>query len=68
MAGVLRGAKAQPVATLRTRRVVTALRGADGQLLAEIADDTVSATLLAAPGAAAELSTWHEVEVELGCR
>ena len=66
VAGVLRGAKAQPVATLRTRRVVTALRGADGQLLAEIADDTVSATLLAAPGAAAELSTWHEVEVELG--
>jgi CHAD domain-containing protein len=66
VAGVLRGARAQPVATLRTRRVVTALRAADGRMLAEIADDTVSATLLAAPDAAAELSAWHEVEVELG--
>jgi CHAD domain-containing protein len=66
VAGVLRGARAQPVATLRTRRVVTSLRGPDGKLLAEIADDTVRATLLAAPDAAAELSTWHEVEVELG--
>jgi inorganic triphosphatase YgiF len=57
VAGVLRGALAQPVATLRTRRVVTALRAADGKLIAEIADDTVSATLFAAPDAAAELSS-----------
>ena len=49
-----RGAHAaQPVATLRTRRVVTALRAADGELLAEIADDTVTRHVPPpAPGAA----------------
>ena len=68
VAGVLRGAQAQPVATLRTRRVVTALRDADGRLLAEVADDTVTRDPPPAPGGAAELQTWREVEVELGRR
>ena len=65
VAGVLRGARPRPVAMLRTRRVVTALRTADGDLLAEIADDTVSATVLAGPDGAAEMHAWREVEVEL---
>jgi CHAD domain-containing protein len=64
--GVLRGARVQPVTTLRTRRTVTALRGADGEVLAEIADDTVHATVPAVPDGAAEVQAWREVEVELG--
>lgn len=65
--GVLRGAPAAPVATLRTRRLVTVLRDGDGRALAEVADDTVTATVPAAdPGAPAEVHSWREVEVELG--
>ena len=63
--GILRGARARPVVNLHTRRVVTALRAADGELLAEVADDTVTATLLAGPDGAAEAHAWREVEVEL---
>ncbi|MGY1803182.1 CHAD domain-containing protein [Blastococcus sp. SYSU D00922] len=65
--GLLRGAPTAPVATLRTRRVVTALRDADGRLLAEVADDVVAASVPAlGPGRPAEAHTWREVEVELG--
>ena len=64
--GILRGARVQPVTILRTRRLVTTLRGADGELLAEIADDSVHATVPAVPDGAAVLQAWHEVEVELG--
>jgi CHAD domain-containing protein len=64
--GILRGAQARPVATLRTRRVVTMLCAADGQVLAEVADDSVTATLFEGPDGAAEVSSWREVEVELG--
>jgi inorganic triphosphatase YgiF len=64
--GILRGAPTAPVATLRTRRVVVSLRAADGRVLAEVADDTVTATVLAADaGSAAEVLSWREVEVEL---
>jgi CHAD domain-containing protein len=65
--GILRGAPTGPVATLRTRRVVTGLRDEAGRLLAEVADDTVTATALAVgAGRPAEVRTWREVEVELG--
>ena len=64
--GILRGAEAPPVATLDTRRLVTVLRDADGRPLAEVADDTVTATVRApGPEAAAEVLNWREVEVEL---
>ena len=67
VAGVLRGGSPSPVATLRTRRVVTSLRGPDGALLAEVADDTVTATVPPADaGQPMEVQTWREVEVELG--
>ncbi|SOD95689.1 CYTH and CHAD domain-containing protein [Blastococcus haudaquaticus] len=67
VAGLLRGARTAPVATLRTRRQVTALRDDAGRLLAEVADDMVTATVPAvAPGEPAELHTWREIEVELG--
>jgi CHAD domain-containing protein len=64
--GILRGAPAGPVATLHTRRVVTSLRDDGGRLLAEVADDTVTATALGVgAGRPAEVHTWREVEVEL---
>src|SRR5690349_9165084 len=43
--GITRGAPTAPVTTLRTRRLATVLRDADGRALAEIADDSVQATL-----------------------
>jgi CHAD domain-containing protein len=65
--GVLRGAPAGPVTTLRTRRLVTLLRDADGRVLAEVADDTVTATTPAPdPSTPVEVRSWREVEVELG--
>jgi CHAD domain-containing protein len=65
--GILRGADAGPVATLRTRRLVTVLRDGDGRVLAEVADDTVTATVPAVDAATPdEVRSWREVEVELG--
>jgi CHAD domain-containing protein len=65
--GVLRGADARPVATLRTRRLVTVLRDADGRVLAEVADDTVTATVPSVDAATPdEVRSWRELEVELG--
>ncbi len=64
--GIVRSAPVVQVATLRTRRVVTDLRAEDGRVLAEVADDHVTATVLPAePGEAAVVSAWREVEVEL---
>jgi CHAD domain-containing protein len=65
LVGVLRGAAPVPVAQLRTHRVVTVLRDADGRPLAEVADDAVSATRLSGPEGTAEVRSWREVEVEL---
>ena len=65
--GVLRGSDARPVATLRTRRLVTVLRDDDGRVVAEVADDTVTATVSAVDAATPdEVRSWREVEVELG--
>jgi CHAD domain-containing protein len=64
--GILRDARTGPVATLRTRRVTTVLRDAEGRALAEVADDTVTSTALATgPDQPAEVQSWREVEVEL---
>jgi CHAD domain-containing protein len=65
LAGVLRGAAPVAVAQLRTRRMVTLLRDADGRPLAEVADDEVSATRLSGPDGTVEVRSWREVEVEL---
>lgn len=67
VAGILRSARTAPVATVRTRRMVTSLLDADGHVLVEVADDTVTATAFAGgAGRPAEVHTWREVEVELG--
>jgi CHAD domain-containing protein len=67
VSGILRGAIPAPVATLRTRRVVTSLRGPGGDVLAEVADDTVTASVPpTGAGDPIEVRAWREVEVELG--
>lgn len=64
--GILRGVPPAPVVDLRTRRLVTALQDGEGRVLAEVADDSVTATVPAsAPGEAATVRSWREVEVEL---
>ncbi|MGY1724050.1 CYTH domain-containing protein [Blastococcus sp. SYSU DS0533] len=64
--GLLAGEVPAPVVTMRTRRVVTALRDAAGRVLAELADDTVTATVGAGTGGGApEVRSWRELEVEL---
>lgn len=58
-----RGAALAPVARLDTRRTIRRLIAADGRVLAEVADDEVTARVLDEPGA--EPLRWREVEVEL---
>ena len=66
VSGLLAGEVPEPVVTMRTRRVVTVLRDAAGRALAEVADDTVTATVRPAdPGGCPEVRSWREVEVEL---
>ena len=69
LTGVRRGADLVPVARLVTRRTVHRLVDGDGQLLAEVADDSVSATDLsagdAAHGGSVTAVQWREVEVEV---
>ena len=67
VAGIVRGEIPHAVATLRTRRVVTYLRGSGGDVLAEVADDTVTASVPPTEaGSPVEVQAWREVEVELG--
>ncbi|HWG93075.1 MAG TPA: CYTH and CHAD domain-containing protein [Mycobacteriales bacterium] len=56
------GAPLQPVVRLRTTRSVLQLQDGTGRVLAEVADDTVTAEVLLDPPAT---SSWREVEVEL---
>ncbi len=57
-----RGAQLAPVATVSTRRQAISLLDSAGQLLAEVADDRVTASR---PQDLAPADTWREVEVEL---
>lgn len=55
-----------PVARLRTTRTMRVLSDpATGAPLAELADDTVTATRLPLPGIPGQETTWREIEVEL---
>ncbi|WP_236831335.1 CYTH domain-containing protein [Blastococcus sp. KM273128] len=65
VADLLVGEVPAPVVSMRTRRVVTALRDDAGRELAELADDTVTATVPAGAGAAPAVRTWRELEIEL---
>jgi inorganic triphosphatase YgiF len=55
----------QVVAVLETRRTVRNLVSADGRILAEVADDTVTGQLPSLSDSPAEPVTWREIEVEL---
>lgn len=61
--GVTRDAPLVPVALVRTHRTVVRLLGEDGAVLAEVADDRVSAQ--SPPGAADPPRAWREWEAEL---
>ncbi|MGZ4459212.1 MAG: CYTH and CHAD domain-containing protein [Nocardioidaceae bacterium] len=63
--GHVRGQPMAPVTTLRTRRTIHALRDQDGRVLAEVADDRVTAERPATADRAAGTSAWREWEVEL---
>ena len=63
VAEVTGGLPLAPIATLVTERTVVTLAGADGTLLAEIADDRVTARRL--PETAVEPLRWREIEVEV---
>jgi CHAD domain-containing protein len=54
-----------PVARISTRRVVRRLLDADGDPLAEVSDDEVTAEALGAAATDARVATWREIEVEL---
>ena len=53
------------MAVLETRRTVRNLIGADGTVLAEVADDLVTGRLPGLGDTPAEPVTWREIEVEL---
>jgi CHAD domain-containing protein len=57
-----RGRPIEPVASITTRRQTTTLLGRDGESLAEVADDQVTAKPAAGAGAPIQ---WREIEVEL---
>ena len=62
VAGVTDGLPLAPIATLDTERTVVTLTDADGALLAEIADDRVTASRVPPDGPPLR---WREVEVEV---
>jgi CHAD domain-containing protein len=62
----LRDAELQAVAILHSDRTVHELLAPDGSPVVEVADDVVTATVLAAaPGEPATVTTWREWEVEV---
>jgi CHAD domain-containing protein len=71
--GPARGGPVRPVVRVRTSRQVTRLLAGDGSVLAEVADDTVTAERLTGPGATSGADgdgqrgpvSWREVEIEL---
>ncbi|MCU1659389.1 MAG: hypothetical protein JWO57_4045 [Pseudonocardiales bacterium] len=61
--GIRRDRPLRPVAILDTTRRATRIIDENGDPIVEIADDSVRATVM---GAAALISEWREIEVELG--
>lgn len=62
VADVTGGQPMSPIAILETERTVVTLRGQDGQQVAEVADDVVTARRLPERG---EPLRWREIEVEV---
>jgi inorganic triphosphatase YgiF len=67
VAHITAGRALHPIATLDTERTTLTLTGPAGQVLAEVADDSVTATRLdVAGGEPAAPLRWREIEVEAG--
>jgi len=62
VAEVTAGQPMSPIAILETERTVVTLRGRDSQVVAEVADDVVTARRLPVRG---EPLRWREIEVEV---
>lgn len=62
---IVRASPVDVVATVTTRRTVHHLLAADGQVMAEMADDTVTAERAAEDGDPVEPLQWRELEIEL---
>ncbi len=68
VAEVAGGQPLGPIATLDTERTVVTLRGDDGAVVAEVADDLVTGRRLPAgggPGPEGRVLRWREIEVEV---
>ncbi|HXA59033.1 MAG TPA: CYTH and CHAD domain-containing protein [Streptosporangiaceae bacterium] len=65
VAAYTRGRKLVPIAQLVTRRTERALLGAEGMVVAELADDSVTAQRLGRRANGSGWRTWREIEVEL---
>ncbi len=66
VAEVTGGQPLAPIATLDTERTVVTLHSGDGRVVAEVADDLVTARRLpAGDGAGGTVLRWREVEVEV---
>jgi inorganic triphosphatase YgiF len=63
VAGLRAGERLDPVATVKTSRTAYRVLNADGELVLEIADDQVAS---GPPDGGSTLSSWREVEIELG--
>jgi inorganic triphosphatase YgiF len=65
VAEVTGGQPLSPVATIDTERTVVTLRGGDGRVAAEIADDVVTGRRLSDGNSPEAEQRWREVEVEV---
>jgi inorganic triphosphatase YgiF len=65
VAGIIGGKPLRPVARLETQRTVRRLTDSSGNVLAEVADDLVTAWRLDGQGGGRPPGRWREVEVEL---
>jgi inorganic triphosphatase YgiF len=67
VAGVTGGLPIVPIAVLDTERTVVTLTGRDGRVVAEIADDVVTARRIAGSAgvAAGQPQHWREIEIEV---
>jgi inorganic triphosphatase YgiF len=65
VAEVIGGQPLAPIATLDTERTVVTLHAGDGRVVAEVADDLVTARRLRADADADRTLRWREIEVEV---
>jgi inorganic triphosphatase YgiF len=65
VAAVTQGQPLTPIAQLDTERTVVTLTGTDGRVVAEVADDVVTARRLRGSASGLAPQRWREIEVEV---